>query len=543
VIVVERVVTERFMGHQAVDVDLPPTGIVVITGANGSGKSTLIEAVGAGLWAKLLRGTKWLPSDEAAVSLRASCVSVKRTRKGRQRKLVWSPSGSEEEPTEYGTESKAQEALESLVGTFDQWRRSSVFSSADLDTFTRATDAERKRLLETMIGVDVFDGALLACRRDLRGTQMRSVELAGKLRELQAKLEGWRRQDEEAKEGAGPEPPRPDSSLCAAKDQEHTRVQREYSDLVRRETTAENEQAQADRRIRRAQAELDNLDQMETCSKCGQELSDEARERLGAGARETIEEAERTLQAAKTAMSEVGGQVDVAEASLKELRAELEDLRAQSAAYDQWVLRRGLREERRERIADELRKLDRELLDLEDEIDEAGVDVAELEVVERVLGLQGVRAHIVARTLAGVENIANVWVERLLPGASVSLSPDTELKRGGTVERISLEVAGVGHDDGYMGCSGGERRRLDVALLLALAEVQAGAAGGAPGTLWLDEVFDTLDTSGKAAVSAALGDVAQERCVVVITHSDELAASLESTRRIVFKSGRVSDVR
>jgi DNA repair exonuclease SbcCD ATPase subunit len=537
-IVVEKVVSENFMGHRSVEVELPPKGIVVITGNNGSGKSTLIEAVGASLWARLLRGTKWQPDIEARLGLTSSAVALSRVRKGRHRELTWAPPGVA--AAQYGTESKAQEALEAVVGSFDQWRRSSVFSSADLDTFTRATDAERKRLLETMIGVDVFDGALSSCRGDLRSAKTKLLSVSGRMRELEAKIEGYRRQDEEAQIGAGPEPARPDKDEQENKEREVAKLAQDHRALINRESATANDLRNATLRLKRSESELSTLDQTKECSKCGQRLDKAAKARLGQGAKETRKEAQGAILVAEETLDDVVAERESLEKELHTLKNELDVLRHRAHDHSQWESRRRLRDDRREKIAEALRSLENDLLDVEDEIDESSGEVSELEVVERVLGLQGVRAHIVARTLSGVQDVANVWVRRLLPGASVELRPDTELKRGGTVDRISLDVHGVGHNDGYMGCSGGERRRLDVALLLALAEVQAGAVGGPPGSLFLDEVFDTLDADGKAAVSSALSDISMERAVIVITHSNRLAASLEASRHIVFDNGAVA---
>jgi hypothetical protein len=41
----------------------------------------------------------------------------------------------------------------------------------------------------------------------------------------------------------------------------------------------------------------------------------------------------------------------------------------------------------------------------------------------------------------------------------------------------------------------GQRRRIDVALLLALAEVSQAASGGEQGTIFADEVLDSLDAA------------------------------------------------
>ena len=79
-----------------------------------------------------------------------------------------------------------------------------------------------------------------------------------------------------------------------------------------------------------------------------------------------------------------------------------------------------------------------------------------------------------------------------------------------------------------------------MALLLALGEVAAGASGTRPGTLWCDEVFDSLDTQGCEAVSEAIQEMSRDRCVVVISHNPRLVEMLPDARRLHVESGKVS---
>ncbi len=167
--IVERIGMERFMSYtELTHVDLPSEGIVLVTGDNGAGKSSLIEAVSVALWGKTLRGTApWHDGVQGAVEvslcdgrvvMRARTAKGKNEVKFRERDLTM---------REFDTATKAQAALDPIVGSHDVWKRTCVFSSQDAAHFTLATDAERKRLLEKLLGLERFDAALVACRRDL----------------------------------------------------------------------------------------------------------------------------------------------------------------------------------------------------------------------------------------------------------------------------------------------------------------------------------------------------------------------------------------
>jgi len=162
--------------------------------------------------------------------------------------------------------------------------------------------------------------------------------------------------------------------------------------------------------------------------------------------------------------------------------------------------------------------------------DKAAADAAHLEAVEQVLGLRGVRAQVLDHALGALESQANAWLSRMPTDAGVltlTLTGSTTQKSGNTVDAIALKVRGRP----YASCSGGERRRVDVAILLALREL-AVAAHGRDGSLLCDEVFDALDAPGQADVASALSEMAQERLVVVVTHSPELAKALRPTMQL-----------
>ncbi len=544
-ITVRRIADRNFMGHKDIDVSLPDRGVVAITGSNGSGKSTLIEAVSACLWGRLLRGTKWLPEEEASVRIEASDMGIWRRRRGRIRELVWNnvwPPWPEFPKSPHATETKAQEALNGVIGPFEQWRRSSVFSSSDLATFTRATDAERKRLIETMIGVGVFDNALASCRRDLVVAGGNLAGFQAELAHMTAEFEGWEKQANFIAEGLGVEPPEVVREVFRAKDKDTEETRVEIQDLHREDAALEQKLVLAHKRSEAAKLAYHDAVSLDVCDRCGQALSDSARETLLETATAQIAAEELEIKSAQSERKALKDSLAELSYRYTVLRKEAAKLRQQQQDRAAWESRRQLVEGQRGEVSEQLSKLGNELVDLEDAVDAAAADLEELKAVERVLGLQGVRAHIVARTLSGIEQVANLWVARLFPGVSVELRPDTELKSGKVAEKISLIVDGVGHGDGYDGCSGGERRRLDVALLLALGEVQAGVVGGSYSTIFADEIFDALDYAGREAATRVLEEISQERCVVVISHVPEFVEGLDAAQRLHFEGGAVVEL-
>ena len=82
-----------------------------------------------------------------------------------------------------------------------------------------------------------------------------------------------------------------------------------------------------------------------------------------------------------------------------------------------------------------------------------------------------------------------------------------------------MEVEGAGGGHGYKASSGGERKRIDIAVMLALGDIARRLRGEKGSTLFFDEAFDALDEQGLAAVVGVLRELAQDRAVVVISHN------------------------
>lgn len=560
----------RFMAHTRTHVELPPTGVVVVTGENGAGKSSLPEAVAWGAWGKMLRGTtpyRTGVDEMCEVTLATSTACVKRERQGRT-KLSFTRWG--QPPSKFDTATQAQDALTSLLGPFDLWRRSHVFSSADAAHFSLATDAVRKQLIETFLGLDRFDHALRACRDDLRVAETKVTEARVAHDVVTARLEGARTRLSETKRGLAtlaPEAPAtaPGGSgtgvgAPTAPKAHRGPPGRTVESLVgvlagaRREVAAARDRLRAADRAgadwaaeaRRVLAVLARLREA-TCPTCTQPIPTALRTRLQ-------REAHAAQQKADAEQAEARADRVSTEALIEELEEEVTVLQrtldahkqadavasAARRAEAQLAKQRASLEQTLREASEQVHELCAQLEELRVQIEDGESDVAELEACAHVLGYKGVRAHILGRSLRGIEAVANVWLARMHPTVRIALHPYAELKKGGVDDSISLEVQGAGAGQGYRASSQGERRRIDIALLLGLAEVSAAARGEEPGTLWFDEVFDCLDDAGVEAVVEVLREKARARAVVVITHSKALMARLPDALRLHVTDGGIA---
>lgn len=530
-------------GGPQLELVLEPGTLYLVTGANGAGKSTLVEAVAYALWGRSLRGEHMLHPESGDprpwVSVTVDGLRVERARRYGQTKLYFGPAdqgaptglGAELDSARrlgapavdrHGTAKEAQVELDSYVGTFERWRRTHVFSSADAAHFSLATDGERKRLIEGFLGLERFDEALEACRADLKSAERRlevaqdteqrlGEDLDRALAQLQEPAS-----DEDPKPEALPEPPVPMVYVPAAE----LALGECYQARLDHAERGATERARADE----AEATLGRLGLGAPCPACGRRVT-----------QRVLRAARSSAQAAAAVSAEAASAAEAEAVRLKEreqhYRRQLQEARAASQLREDWERRekeRGAWRQRRDRAEAALGRAHQEAANLRRDLTQAEQARAsalrernELRACEQVLGLRGVRASVLARALSGAEALANSWLGRLgKPEMRLSLKPYTEKASGAAVDSIGVQLSTGGEYRPYRSASGGERRRADVALLLALGELAAASSGRERGVLFLDEVLDALDQGGQeAAIEAFLELARKEPSVVLITHA------------------------
>jgi DNA repair exonuclease SbcCD ATPase subunit len=145
-------------------------------------------------------------------------------------------------------------------------------------------------------------------------------------------------------------------------------------------------------------------------------------------------------------------------------------------------------------------------------------------------GTQGLRSFLIESEISEINKRATVYAQRLLgPGAGVQLSATTQLKTKDVQrEKLSIVANIPGCTTTYAGASKGQKRRLDLSLLLAFRDIVAGKSSGAFRQFFADELFDGLDQTGDAFVVELLREISDNDCpVVLVTHSQYLKSSVD----------------
>jgi DNA repair exonuclease SbcCD ATPase subunit len=511
----------RFKYVQVGDADprvYPERGLVVVTGANGAGKSlNVVEARQFVLFGDTLRGSAPIAgfTVKAGVVLDdGSEVHLERT----PRKLTWALDG--QKPVVYETKTKAADALvERLAIDETTWRVTTVFTSLGVGSFTSVGDAERKRLVEGLLGLGRLDSAYVQAREDLRlvaAAQADADRVRGRMSAEVARLKATEAALRTLLVGdpVPVDPPDPMLETEARTHQEAARAARA------RLAALSEKRGEAQALLRRAE-EFSSLLSMSTCPTCARGM-DEHTCALLEGQREAMQaEAQSKLDWVRAEQAQAEQEANKHEGARLALERQLS---GQRVAYSNYVRDQRAADAIRmshqgkcDAAAAEVAKAQEDYVAADRTCTELAAEANILQVCVHTLSPTGFRAALFDRVLSAVEMSANALGDRL--GAfPVRLRSQTTLASGAVRDKIELSVVGRPSVDAL---SVGERRRLDVALLFALADVV-----GASGELILDEVFDGLDVEGLDRAAEVLRELAGERLVIVVSHNEHLVGRL-----------------
>ena len=157
----------------------------------------------------------------------------------------------------------------------------------------------------------------------------------------------------------------------------------------------------------------------------------------------------------------------------------------------------------------------------------------ELEVLSfwvEAFSQKGISSFIFETTLPELSSRANYY-STILTGGSISINilPTTLVKStGASKEKLNVVVSNSLGATSYEGCSEGEKRRVDLCLLLALQDLVSSRGTKTWDTAFFDEVFDTLDNTGISAVIDLLRTESPQKSIYLISHNNDLKNFFDS---------------
>ena len=482
-----------------------------------------------------------------------------------------------------GRDAMTNKAIEELIGMDYRTFVNAVAFGAreDVRSFFTATDSTRKEILEKLLGLEVFAKALECARKRLSDATSELTALEDRTASLDesivrhealvaslvgdayvedlrwrwqlARIETWAAEKGQEHANADHvEVRRHRDDLdkeyrekAAAREQEFQAYRRDCTEADNELRSAEGALTKARTELRHAAKAVERWEEMagRRCPTCEQVLDAQKGMRLKYQANKGVSQAEvsvrqcervvevkksgiKSLQDSPPVPVDVGLLPDFQELDrdyhtrVRECAGVVRVREAEERAAKQ-AFERAERQNRQS--ADELKALQDERAEVFGKTEEAKRKVDQLEFWVHGFGNAGLKSFLLEAEVPTINRSATRFAQQLLgAGAVVRLSATKELKSGAMREELTVEGSIPGCAQAYAGASKGQKKRLDLALLLAFREVVASRADKAFRQLLADELFDGLDEAGEESVVEILREIASECPVILVTHSPGL---------------------
>jgi len=166
-------------------------------------------------------------------------------------------------------------------------------------------------------------------------------------------------------------------------------------------------------------------------------------------------------------------------------------------------------------LAIEANELNAQLRDIEIKLEGTGY------ILSLLLPSSPFRTRILEKYLSYVNGILAEISPNILDNISISLEVDKKAN--------GIEIQINDGKRGYRSFSGGEKRRMDIIIILSLQKFLLECTGVSTNLLVFDEIFDSLDNVGIQMVLNCIDMIFEESlCVYIITHIPTFRQSFES---------------
>ena len=526
--------------HDHTKLALSPSGVFIFEGDNGAGKSLIAEAIFWCLYGRTVRTTRgWSPADvdkgtEVTLKFVQSNKMMTVSRRARGRGTRLSITG-----LDGARNSEGRKHIVKVFGPRKQVMATRIFHRSTMARFSVSTDAERKVLMENLIGIEDFDQWLADVkveRSDILFAQNLSTNSYRKAKERLARIDGAIGELENVSSVDM-------KSVKANK----KRIKAKLARLVVPEPVntrdVEDRLEVATRRTERCRAavkairrHIDSTKRSlkdDTCPECGQKLV----VNKIAIRRKLAEKEEKMLKLVSilAETSETVGDLKKERGTIQAFGKdyyEAENTRRQ-LVYDLSAVETLLRDE-----LNRIRQHNKRMATLvaskgeaESLVDKAKFEHAilnsrleRLEQLAAVYGPRGARILMLLRAFKYLSKTATDIVVDTYPQIE-----KVQVKVSSDSSKVTLMVAvRDGEFMSYRGLSEGERSVVDFAVLKALSSIDSTLGQGIP--LIYDDVMDALDEKVRPKVADYIANEGKTKQVFVFTHdrsASELFANAE----------------
>lgn len=246
-------------------------------------------------------------------------------------------------------------------------------------------------------------------------------------------------------------------------------------------------------------------------------------------------ELQKSLQKAQEDYFQKKSDIKVKSATIQQLKDTVSELQDELAHLD------GVNpyDEILNKYKAELKTAQDEIQDFQKSISDLSEEKSCLEFWQKAYSNQGIKSFILDDITPFLNRRVNKYLSKLSSGhIEVKFNTQTTLKTGETREKFSIEINNQDGGQEYSANSGGERKRIDLAINLALQDLVASRSNKRINIAIWDEVFDALDQTGIEKVIELLQELSSEKStILVVSHNQHLQSYFTNTITVVKENG------
>lgn len=529
---------ENIRSHKYTEFSLDDQGLCFIKGKNGSGKSTIVKGL---IFCLFGIGADDVVNESVGKNARVTIIGangddtfkVERYRKHDEHKnnLYFFING---EPVPAATNTATQKKLEDYIGCdYRSFLNIASFSSEML-MFASATDAERKAIFEKILqDLDVYKEYHEDSKEQLDKYKDEQSQVAHTLDLEERELEVTKKFLEQEKAKADAENEKTKSRLVILDKkirtldkviEEHEQLQSKYARYMHATNTMyhwlegredkSNDWASCRGEIERTLSDLDMLEQ-DFCAFCNQKIGAKHKQKEKARLNKQLgmlHNKDDTLTKYCDTYDKVEGHIEKLQRKTSRWQGKLSNI---NEIREQ---RRELVEEQTElktdaasdtttrKLSSKVKKISKKVARLKTILKTVDKDIIYQEEIVKSFSKTGIPNVIIARALLLLEERTNSYLDILTNGLlGITFSGFSLTKKGGVRNKIGINVVSASGVSAFDSYSGGEKQRLNIAILLALRDVAEMNKGIKINCLFMDEVLDlSLDEGGIEEVLSLL---------------------------------------
>lgn len=188
---------------------------------------------------------------------------------------------------------------------------------------------------------------------------------------------------------------------------------------------------------------------------------------------------------------------------------------------------------------DKLKELNQELEDLKEGASQLFLTQEAQRKAIDVLSREGVQSVVLDSIVPFLNEHANRYLNYLSGGTiRVNFTTQVENQSGELRDKFDVEVENEVGSDRYSGLSSGEKRRVDLAVSLAIQALVFDSARVRTNVVFYDEIFENLDSVASERVVEILDTLTDKvESVFVITHNPDLKPLFSNTVKVEKRNG------